>query len=64
MNVKQIAILSVISLLVVFSSCNALRKNNNYYWKIGKKDEDYTLIYGKLRRGDRAYCTSKRYFMD
>ena len=54
MNVKKIVILSVISLLVAFSSCNTLRKNNNYHWKIGKKDEDYSLIYGKLRRGERA----------
>ena len=51
MNVKKILILSVISLLVAFSSCNTLRKNNNYHWK---KDEDYSLIYGKLRRGERA----------
>lgn len=44
MNVKKIVIVSVISLLVAFSSCNTLRKNNNYHWKIGKKMKTILLF--------------------
>jgi len=54
MNVKKILTLFVISLLVAFSSCNTFKRPLKPHEKIGKKGDDYTIIYGKLRRGERA----------
>lgn len=51
MNVKKILILSVISLLVVFSSCNTFKRPLKPHEKIGKKGDDYTISYYKLKKG-------------
>ena len=51
MNVKKIVILSVISLLVAFSSCNAFKRPLKPHEKIGEKGEDYTISYYKLKKG-------------
>ena len=50
MNVKKIVILSVISLLVAFSSCNAFKRPLKSHEKIGKNGEDYTISYYELKK--------------
>ena len=50
MNVKKIVILSVISFLVAFSSCNTFKIPLKSHEKIGKKGEDYTISYYELKK--------------
>ena len=47
---KKIVILSVISLLVAFSSCNVSKRPLKPHEKIGKKGEDYTISYYELKK--------------
>ena len=55
MNVKKIVILSVISFLVAFSSCNVFKRPLKTHEKIGKKGDDYTISYYKWQ----GSCTSR-----
>ena len=51
MNVKQILTIFVISLLILFSSCNSMKRQiDPYQEKIGKKGDDYSLSYYKSKR--------------
>ena len=74
MNAKKIVILSVISLLVAFSSCNAFKRSLKPHEKIGKKGDDYTISYYKLKKGmagllhikvieDNEFVPSDRWFL-
>ncbi|WP_314280267.1 hypothetical protein [Capnocytophaga leadbetteri] len=50
MNMKKIVILSVISFLVAFSSCNTFKRPLKTHEKIGKNGEDYTISYYELKK--------------
>ena len=51
MNAKQIITIFVISLLILFSSCNSMKRQiDPYQEKIGKKGDDYSLSYYKSKR--------------
>ena len=51
MNAKQILTIFVISLLILFSSCNSMKRQiDPYQEKIGKKGDDYSLSYYKSKR--------------
>ena len=51
MNVKKILSLFVISILMFFSGCNTFKRPLKPHEKIGKKGEDYTISYYKLKKG-------------
>lgn len=51
MRAKQILTIFVISLLILFSSCNSMKRQiDPYQEKIGKKGDDYSLSYYKSKR--------------
>ena len=51
MRAKQILTIFVISLLILFSSCNSMKRQiDPYQEKIGKKGDDYSLSYYKAKR--------------
>ena len=51
MSAKQIITIFVISLLILFSSCNSMKRQiDTYQEKIGKKGDDYSLSYYKAKR--------------
>ena len=51
MSAKQIITIFVISLLILFSSCNSMKRQiDPYQEKIGKKGDDYSLSYYKSKR--------------
>ena len=51
MSAKQIITIFVISLLILFSSCNSMKRQiDTYQEKIGKKGDDYSLSYYKANR--------------
>ena len=51
MSAKQIITIFVISLLILFSSCNSMKRQiDTYQEKIGKKGDDYSLSYYKSKR--------------
>ena len=51
MSAKQILTIFVISLLILFSSCNSMKRQiDPYQEKIGKKGDDYSLSYYKSKR--------------
>ena len=56
---KKIVILSVISFLVAFSSCNAFKRPLKTHEKIGKNGEDYTISYYKLKKGMAGLLPSR-----
>ena len=51
MRAKQILTIFVISLLILFSSCNSMKRQiDPYQEKIGKEGDDYSLSYYKSKR--------------